>query len=45
MAGKEGIHPFKEQMFNDHLFVLSIRNKAVNKTVHAFMELVIKCKG
>lgn len=45
MACKEGIHPFKKQMFNDFLFVLSTRNKSVNKTVHAFMELIIKCVG
>ena len=45
MACKEGIHPFKEQMFNDFLFVLSTRNKTVNKTVHALMELIIKCVG
>lgn len=45
MAGEEGICLFKEQVFNDFFFVLSTRNKAMNKTVHAFMELLIICIG
>lgn len=45
MAGKEGIHSFTEQMFHDYLLVPSTRNEEVNKTAHAFMELIIKSFG